>query len=333
MTLVEPARMCREDGSQLPLVAVESRAAATGLVLDTTFRQHYRNDGDANIEAVYTFPLPQGAVLLGLAFTLGERRLVGVVSDRRKAEQLYEQALDEGHSAVLLEKSAEGLYTVSLGNLMAGEEAVVELRYAQLLSFVDGAVRIAIPTVVAPRYGSALAAGLPHHAIPEADLLADYPARFTIELGGELAGGIIACPSHPAQVQRHPGRRHGEPGGLPRPRLRRHRGRTAGQAPGQRRPRRRRLGGAGLLPATHACEARARSRSAGEAAGRLLRLHGRRQHRAGAARRRQAAGAAGRPRPGGSLPLRQHRAALPRDGAGHPRAPRTLPALGPRAAG
>jgi len=91
---------------------------------------------------------------------------------------------------------------VSVGNLMAGEEATVEVRYGQLLSFVQGQVRIAIPTVIAPRYGDAGAACLAPHAIPETALGADYPARFVVELGGELANGTAACPSHAATSRR-----------------------------------------------------------------------------------------------------------------------------------
>ncbi len=202
MNLYEPALMRTGNGQAVPLIEVTGTARADGLLLQTTFRQRYANRLLDNIEAVYTFPLPHGAVLLGLAFTLGERRLTGVVAERKEAEERYEEAIDEGHSAVLLERSADGLYTVSVGNLLAGEEATVEVRYGQLLSFVQGQVRIAIPTVIAPRYGDAGAAGLAPHAAPETDLGADYPAHFVVELGGELANGTVACPSHATEMRR-----------------------------------------------------------------------------------------------------------------------------------
>jgi len=84
---------------------VTSTARADGLLLQTTFRQRYANRTERNLEAVYTFPLPHGAVLLGLEFTLGERRLNGVVAERKQAEADYEEAIDAGHSAVLLERT------------------------------------------------------------------------------------------------------------------------------------------------------------------------------------------------------------------------------------
>lgn len=202
MNLYEPALMRTGNGQSVPLVEVTGTARADGLLLQTMFLQRYANRSPDNIEAVYTFPLPHGAVLLDLAFTLGERRLTGIVAESKEAEERYEEAIDEGHSAVLLERSADGLYTVSVGNLLAGEEATVEVRYGQLLSFVQGQVRIAIPTVIAPRFGDAGAAGLAPHAAPETDLGADYPARFVVELGGELANGVVACPSHAAAMRR-----------------------------------------------------------------------------------------------------------------------------------
>lgn len=198
----EPALLRARNGHAVPLVEVTGTARAEGLLLQTTFRQRYANRSADNIEAVYTFPLPHGAVLLGLAFTLGERRLKGVVAERRQAEERYEEALDEGHSAVLLERTAEGLFTVSIGNLLAGEEATVEVHYAQLLSFVQGQLRIAIPTVIAPRFGDPGTTGLPPHATPETDLGANYRARFTVELDGETARGVVACPSHDAEPRR-----------------------------------------------------------------------------------------------------------------------------------
>src|SRR5690606_23911844 len=134
--------------------------------------------------------------------TLGERRLTGRVAERKVAERAYEDAIDDGDSAVLLERTGDGLYTVSVGNLMAGEEATVELRYGELLSFVQGQVRVAIPTTVAPRYGNAAAAGVAPHAVPDADLGATYPARFSVELAGALAEGAVSCPSHAARLQR-----------------------------------------------------------------------------------------------------------------------------------
>ena len=83
-----------------------------------------------------------------------------VVVEKKEAEGRYEKAIDQGDSAIMLERAGDGLCTLNLGNLMAGESATIRYRYAQLLRYEHGSVRIAVPTVIAPRYGDPAAAGL-----------------------------------------------------------------------------------------------------------------------------------------------------------------------------
>ena len=115
---------------------------------------------------------------------------------QKEAEENYETALDKGDAAIMLERGANGLLTMNLGNLMAGEHAVIRYRYAQLLRFEHGSVRLAIPTVIAPRFGDPAAAGLAPHQVPESALTASYPFTLTVEFEGAIAGGTIASPSH-----------------------------------------------------------------------------------------------------------------------------------------
>ena len=145
---------------------------------------------------VYTFPLPLNAVLLDLEVDLGGKTLTGVVVEKSTGEARYEEALDKGNTAILLEQAGDGLYTVNFGNLMAGEEATIRYRYAELLHFEHGSVRLTIPTVIAPRYGDPTAAGLQPHQVPTHDLALGYPFALTLELLGPVALGTLTSPSH-----------------------------------------------------------------------------------------------------------------------------------------
>ncbi|SPD75429.1 hypothetical protein PITCH_A580032 [uncultured Desulfobacterium sp.] len=49
------------------------------LLSEAYLTQVYQNQEEKPIEAVYTFPLPSRAVLLGVKITIGERKLQGVV--------------------------------------------------------------------------------------------------------------------------------------------------------------------------------------------------------------------------------------------------------------
>ena len=59
------------------------------------------------------------------------------------------------NTAALLEHAGDGLYTLGLGNLLAGETAVIRYRYAELLDRHEDHIRFCVPTVIAPRYGDA----------------------------------------------------------------------------------------------------------------------------------------------------------------------------------
>lgn len=191
------ALRCADFGDDQPVFAgVEAHGRLDGVLFALTLRQTYRNDGPRNMEVVYTFPLPPGAVLLGFAAELDGRRLDGRILPRRQAEREYEEALAEGDAPVMLELAEGGLHTANIGNLLPGESIVLELRTAQLLSFDHGRLRLAIPTTIAPRYGNPDQGGLLPHQGPQASLTADYPLSISVVVSGSLANAAIDCPTH-----------------------------------------------------------------------------------------------------------------------------------------
>ena len=129
-------------GTPVPLQGVSARGRLNGLLFELSVEQTYRNTGGRNIEAVYTFPVPHHAVLLGLDLEIGERKLSGVAVRRQAASERYEEAMDQGNTAALLEQAGDGLYTLSLGNLLAGEQAVIRYRYAELLDRHEDHIRL-----------------------------------------------------------------------------------------------------------------------------------------------------------------------------------------------
>jgi len=189
-------------GQPVALRGVTVRARLRGLMAEVQVEQSYRNAQATNIEAVYTFPLPLGAVLLGLEVEIAGRTLTGTALERKQAERDYEDAVTDGDSAVMLEEAGPGLYTASLGNLMAGESAVIRYRYGLLLSWQGSRLRFLLPTTIAPRYGNPLAAGLQPHQVPISALDVEYPLDLTVAIDGELAQAVIGSPSHPVSTAR-----------------------------------------------------------------------------------------------------------------------------------
>jgi len=183
-------------GAPVPLRGVAATGRLDGLLFELSVEQRYCNDGNRNLEAVFTFPLPLRAVLLGFELEIGERRLKAHAVARAEASEKYERAIDSGDTAALVEHDGNGLYTVSLGNLGAGETAVIRYRYAELLDAHHGYVRLNVPTVIAPRYGDPRDAGLEGPAVPGVDVLGEYPFEISLDLVHVTNAIGLRSPSH-----------------------------------------------------------------------------------------------------------------------------------------
>jgi Ca-activated chloride channel family protein len=192
-------RAADDDGVHPVLAGVKAQGRLDGLLFSLTLRQTYRNTSSRTLEAVYTFPLPLSAVLLGFSAEFSGRRVDCEVMPRAQAEEVYETALAEGDAPALLEAGPDGLYTANIGNLKRGEEVVLEILFAQLVAFEQGRLRLAVPMTIAPRYGNPEHSGLYPHQVPEVSVQADYPLELSVQVAGDLAAGGVECPTHPTR--------------------------------------------------------------------------------------------------------------------------------------
>jgi Ca-activated chloride channel family protein len=199
-----PSLMCCIPNLPMPVLEkVSLKAVLEDLLAQVEVRQVFFNRGHEPIEAVYTFPVPRGAVLLSFTARLGKRDLTGRIMAAPEAEDGYEEAVTSGDAAILLQESSPGLYTVNVGNLLPGEDAELTYRYSQLQYWQSGALRFALPTVIAPRYGDPAQAGLEEHQVPEHDFFTVRHAEFRASIRGALQDAEITCPTHGIVVERH----------------------------------------------------------------------------------------------------------------------------------
>jgi len=188
--------LCTGAGAVIPLESVAVKVDFSNLFSKTTITQIYRNSELKPIEAVYTFPLAAQAVLLGMEVSIGERKLQGVVVEKGDAEELYEEAISEGDSAIMLEQLPDGLYTMNVGNISSHESITVAITYAELHSWHEDTLRYFLPITVAPRYGDPEESGLDPHQVPEYDILSDNRFQLNITFSGSLVAADISSPSH-----------------------------------------------------------------------------------------------------------------------------------------
>lgn len=184
------------------LESVVVKGHLQGLCLELEVMQAFVNSSERNIEAIYTFPLPFGAVLLELTVKLGEKILTGSVMAKKQAESNYEDAITDGNSAIMLERADDGICTINVGNLLAGERAELRYRFSQLLNWQQDSLRITLPTTMAPRYGDPIKAGWQPHQVTEHSLLAEYPFSLALDIEQPLSSALLECPSHEVTITR-----------------------------------------------------------------------------------------------------------------------------------
>ena len=193
---VQFASLTTRQGKDIPLRAMHFRAKVNDIALEMTVEQEYLNNENKPIEAVYTFPLPNEALLLGMDAQIGERFLKGTARLAELATTQYEDAIEQGNSAILLERTNNGLYTANIGNIAPQEKVSLTFRYSLMHSFDGKDLRICIPTVIGNRYGKFSNLGRPHSAEPITDIFASNVCDFSLLITGDLAKTRFTCPSH-----------------------------------------------------------------------------------------------------------------------------------------
>src|SRR6478609_6479469 len=137
---------------RVALRGVRVHARLAGMSQRTTVEQTFVNLEPRAIEAVYTFPLPDGAAVCGFEVITGDRVLTGRVEESDKALDQYEDAIADGHAAYMLESDRPDVFTARVGNLKPRQAATIRLTYVCALDRVDRSIRVTFPTTIAPRY-------------------------------------------------------------------------------------------------------------------------------------------------------------------------------------
>lgn len=146
-----------EDAAQqVPLTAVDVRVRIVGPTSRVTVRQRYENRESVPVEATYLFPLEEGSAVCGFAVTLDGHRLLGRVDQRDAAFDQYDDAMSDGHAAFLLDQERPNLFTASVGNLLPGQVAEVEITFVSALPRAGEGFRLALPSAITPRYHGAI---------------------------------------------------------------------------------------------------------------------------------------------------------------------------------
>jgi Ca-activated chloride channel family protein len=139
---------------QLPLKHTAADVRIAGIIADVKMTQIYNNQGQSVLEAIYIFPASTRAAVYAMKMTIGERIIEAKIDKRETARQTYEQAIEEGRTASLLEQQRPNVFQMNVGNILPGDEIVVELSYTEMLISQKNLYEFVYPTVVGPRYSN-----------------------------------------------------------------------------------------------------------------------------------------------------------------------------------
>ncbi len=136
----------------VPLKHTSVTAAVTGYVASVDVVQQFHNPFSGKIEALYVFPLPHSAAVNEFVMTVGDRKIRGIIRERREAERIYQEAKRQGYVASLLTQERPNVFTQAVANIEPGKQIDVHVRYFHTLAYSDGWYEFVFPMVVGPRF-------------------------------------------------------------------------------------------------------------------------------------------------------------------------------------
>jgi len=147
------AKLPKEDKEiPLPLKHTDVKGQICGYIVTVDVTQQFHNPYDEKIEVVYVFPLPQNAAINEFIMVIGERRIRGIIRERKEAERIYQEARRQGYVASLLTQERPNIFTQKVANIEPGKNIDVNIKYFNTLAYVDGWYEFVFPMVVGPRF-------------------------------------------------------------------------------------------------------------------------------------------------------------------------------------
>ncbi len=191
----------------LPLKDTHVQIDVSGVIADVKVLQTYRNEGSRPINARYVFPASTRAAVYAMRMWIGDQVIYAKIKEREQAKQEFDKAKQEGKSASLLEQNRPNVFSMSLANVMPGDQVEVELRYTELLAPTEGVYEVVFPTVVGPRYSSQPESPAPKedHWIKSPYLHQGDKGASALHISARISAGVpirdLICASHQISPQ------------------------------------------------------------------------------------------------------------------------------------
>ena len=140
----------KELKNNIILKEVNIRGNLCGEFAEYTIDHVYENKGTNDVEAIYTFPIPEGAVISGFEAVLGGRTIKGLIQDKEEANRIYENFKHKDNNTFLLEEFSDNIFRIVIGKIISNEVVKIKVSYIEELSYENRNLKLIIPATVTP---------------------------------------------------------------------------------------------------------------------------------------------------------------------------------------
>jgi len=127
---------------QTPALAIKDHHVEVivqdGLVV-TTIEQRFANPNDKDLEAIYSFPLPEHASVSDFSVWIDGQPVVGEVVEKEQAKTIYEQEKAAGRETGLTEQNGYKTFDIKVFPVRAQQDTKIRFQYFQT-AYVDTGV-------------------------------------------------------------------------------------------------------------------------------------------------------------------------------------------------
>lgn len=172
------------DPSLARLAHVHVSARQAGDMAEVEAAHTFHNDSDSVLEGTFRFPMPDGAILTGLAMMIDGKLMEGELVEREKARRTYEAIVDGMQDPALLEWEHGSVFKMRVFPLEPRRDKVVVVRYlAPLQRGPDG-----LYFVQSARGAS------------ESELVVDWEGQRIFQERGVASERLVSAPARPASA-------------------------------------------------------------------------------------------------------------------------------------
>ena len=135
-----------DDGFQhLELTSVTVAVQIDERIARTRTDQIFTNHAEWEVEGIYEFTLPEGAIITDLVLWIGDKRIQGEVLEKEEARRTYDDIVGRRIDPALIEQVTPNQFRLSIFPFPAQGSRRVEFEYMQILESHNGRIDYTFP--------------------------------------------------------------------------------------------------------------------------------------------------------------------------------------------